>query len=113
MSAVQRFTSSVWKRLSVEVAASSQISADTNALAEFKAVEYIITVYNEAQDKYRSFHLSAIRKSGGVADSVFNKKGDSINYDVSVSISGSDVVLTLDNQESFALDATIYKLIIL
>jgi hypothetical protein len=111
MTAVLRAAGSLWKYQPTTALANSTTELDSLDFANFKSVEYIITLSNSVEGVYKSFHLSAVKKAGGVGDTVFNKRGDSVNYEISVNVISSQVVLSLNNQEFFGLDVSLFKLV--
>lgn len=102
----------VWEKTTNFVNGSSSKTIDTVALADFKAIKYVITFYNVANSATRSFEMNIVNENGTLKDSIKSKLGSSISYSINAVISGSDMTLQVSNNESYRIDATLAKLVL-
>ena len=107
---ITAFSSAVWRRIPVTVAASATETIDVRAFSTFKATKYIISACNDANTVYRTFEILATKSGTDVKNNKSGSSGDALDLDTSVLKSGSDVLLSLTNNESFAVTVTVYKL---
>lgn len=97
--------------LSGTVLASSTTDIDTVPLASFQGIKYFISYWNDAQDKRKVLELSITKKTGSLKSSVYGKIGDELDVDVDESISGTDMLLTISNNELFPVTVNVARLI--
>jgi len=111
----------IWKELtntseitiSDVIPASSTKTSDTITFSSFLRVEYVIVMYNTAEDKYKSMQLSGAKISGAdVNNSNGAVLGGSLNIVPQFSKSGADAILEFVNSESFDVNVRISKSLI-
>lgn len=72
-----------------------------------RAARYVIGVWTTA--KTRTLQLMVTRQSGATTDSVFGVTGDAMDVSFSTSASGSDILLTIQNNESLPIHVEIIR----
>ena len=102
---------SIWEGVEDIVNASSSKIIDSIPFATFKAARHIITIYNKANNVYKTFDVASSKKGGDVRDSVYNKVGGSIDYQINVNLNAGNVEFEIVNNESFNLNVSIGKLV--
>ena len=99
-----------WGKVEDLVNASSTKAVDSVTFTEFTRAEYVISVYNDTEVKYRSFKMSVAKKGSGVVDSIKGRHGDNISFNINANIVGPNVELTIQNNETYNLSVSIRKL---
>lgn len=74
---------------------------DTIPLNEFKSIQYMITVWDDAVSKFKTLQMTVIQQGSDVNDSIRGKMGTGIAFCVEAKKSGSDMNLEFINQENF------------
>ena len=103
-----------WTRLhtSVGPGPASSVAADTQPVASLRGATYIITLWNDAEAVVKQFHVDVAARSGDLNYSVSTKLGDSVAAHATVALQGSDMVLTVTNDEAFSLEVELNRLIL-
>jgi hypothetical protein len=76
---------------------------DANLAETFLGASYIFSIYNITQNKYRFFQLSMTKVGSGTEETVYNKLGDALSLSVQTGVNGSNIEVTVHNNESFDL----------
>jgi len=112
---VSQFTSSAvgssrWVQKRRVVPASSSLVIDTRPLSSYLGQSYYLNIYNSDEGVFKTLHVVTSRSGSNICYTVYSKLGDLIDFTHSVSVSGSDVVVTVQNNETFDLNVVINKL---
>lgn len=99
-----------WGKVEDLVNASSTKVVDSITFTEFTRAEYVVSVYNDSEVKFRSFKMSVAKKGASVVDSIKGRHGDSISFTINANLVGPNVELTIQNNELFNLSVSIRKL---
>jgi hypothetical protein len=82
---------------------------DSTPLAEFESADYLIKVKNSALGKFKTLRMSAVKEGTDVIDQVYTKNGIEPAIKANILKVGSDVVLRIENDETFVVSAHIVK----
>lgn len=104
--------SEVWTAATSTIPAGSTLAIDSVLLTQFRAIKYIVTVYNEANLTNRSFEMKVVNKFGSVDDQVYASIGSSIVFSIESLIVGPDMNLNLTNNTGYELTAKFARLIL-
>lgn len=86
---------------------------DSIALAQLCAIQYWVCLYNETENKYKTFQLFAKKKSSTqVGDILRGKSGGPIDLDVFFNINGVNAELSFVNNESYNVEVDIKKIVL-
>jgi hypothetical protein len=113
MAGVIRSSGGAWTKLSRSMSSgpATNLIVDTVPLASFRSLDYIITVSNVAQDKTKRIHLAIVCENASLKSSVYGKLG-SLKFAVTEAIVGGNCELTITNNESFAIEIHVAKLVL-
>ena len=103
---------SIWIKLTSEIAASTGAIVDETPSSDFHSIDYILTFWNDSQNKTKTLNIKLTNRNGTLKKSVYAKNGDNINYDLTFTLSTGNVIMTLTNNETYAINISIAKLIL-
>lgn len=107
------FASSSLKQFNGIVPALSTVDFDSTIISAFKGVKYTISLFSDAEDKYRTFEMLARRKSGNaLVQTIYAKIGDAINVKFTIVEDSGNVVLRVENNENFDISLRGFKLLL-
>jgi hypothetical protein len=98
---------SPYKKMKYTVPALTSAGLDIVPLSKFSAIDYSASFKGTTSVKGLKLFIS--KSVTGIKDQVFAKSGDSLNIQLSTSIAGTDMVMTVSNLESFAIDVTLTR----
>lgn len=101
----------IWEEVTDTVSASSSKVVDTVALADFSAIEYKVTLFNTANNKTKKFTLDVVYENSAVSDTLYAKRGSALNYGIAAAINGSNMEITVTNNEAYDLEVSLGRLI--
>lgn len=101
--------SSLWKTVNSQVVGGNTTDVDGLPLATFRAVKYIINIFNDAESASKTMELLINNENGSLSDSIFGKIGSIIDVEVDVVVSGSDMRIRVTNNETYNLGVTIAR----
>lgn len=101
-----------WVKVSGSVSPSTTNIVDIQALADMQGLRYMLCYWNDANDKRRLLDISVVKKTGSLKDIVYGKIGDSLDVAVDFGISGSDLQMSITNNEAFPVDFQLARLIL-
>lgn len=82
----------------------SSVDIATTALNAFCAIRYHMCVKNPTSTLFRSFMLHGGKKTDTILEhSIYASLGGGLNFSTNFSVSGSDALLTVTNNEAFPL----------
>jgi len=83
----------------VIIPAGQTVVVDSFEYANFTSINYNISIKESATPKHKAFALTVTKKNGDVSDYIYEKTGDPIANQVNISLSGSDVIFEVTNNE--------------
>lgn len=96
-------------RFSVVIPAGGTLNVDTIKFADLTSQNYKITLYNEAEGKFKSLSMDTIKTSSDVIDSVSAILGSSLKVTVNFVLIAPDAFLVMTNTESFEVTVDVIK----
>ena len=107
------FSGGVWIPISGEIPALSTVDLDALLLSAFRSKKYILSLFNDTQDKSNSREMLVRKFSGNsITRTVYGKIGDTLDVGFNVVVDSGNVVLRVSNNESFDVSLRGYKLFI-
>ena len=105
-------STAVWTRFGpLTIPASSTVVVDTNLLADFSRIDYILNFKDDPVTVTRSQKLVAQNNAGTVTSTVTERLGGAIDADVDFTDDGVDGFLEITNNEVFDLTLTFLRAI--
>lgn len=101
----------IWSEGADTVNASSTKTVDTHALADFNSIVYHLTLYNTVQGVSKKLTVTIVDDNGTIRKVVSSKLGSTINYRVNANKVGSNLELSIVNNEAYNLDISYARLI--
>lgn len=98
----------VWVRITLTIPATTTQVVDTVALSGFISIKYIGTFYNESQNASKALELTVVREGSSLKDSVYSKVSQ-LDVAVDAVVSGSNLNLSVTNNESFPVQVDLIK----
>ena len=108
-----RFSSggpSYWKKKTFTINGSSSTDVIAVEQSAFRGLKAHISVYKTDDTKLTNFEYNLHKKNSQPKDTISGKFGDIIDYEIDSSISGSQYVTTITNNESSSIKVTIFQL---
>ena len=102
----------VYDQFSLNLPANSTTQIDNFNLSEFISIDYSLSFKNDAQAKYKGLKLYVTRTDTDVHDQVYARSRGSMAIEVITSVVGSGLVMSVKNNESFAIDAIITRAVL-
>lgn len=100
-------TNQVYKKIKYTIPAMTSAAVDIVPLSSFSSVDYSASF--KTSTKNRGLKIFVSKAVSGIKELVFAKVGDFINIEVTTSISGSDLLVNVQNQETTAVDIVITR----
>jgi hypothetical protein len=94
------------------LAPSETKAIDTLDLGAFTRALYSLTVFSRIENKNRAFEMLVTNEFSNVTDQVFNRGGTPLNFSVSAAKASSSMVLSITNNEAYALSVGYLKKLI-
>ena len=105
-------SASPWKSDSFTIPASSSGNSIDIPLIDFHSVDYVITVWNDAEVKTKSMDMKVIRQGTLLTEMVRNKIGTGLSISVTPTVVGSIMRVVISTSESYDLNVNIAYLIL-
>ena len=99
----------IWAKKERTVPATSALVVDSIPLADFRRLEYIIEIREIGGAKSVSFKFAVMNVETDVNHQVFAKHGDSLDYEISPKVNGSECEIEIVNNETTNLGATLVR----
>jgi len=100
-----------WLKGKRNILGSSSLVIDTKALTSFTSLDYVITARKDDKTEIRSLYLRVVQEGGSLKSSVHGKLG-TLKMQVNEAIAGSNLELTIVNQETYDIEVTFARLIL-
>ena len=94
----------------VIVSGSSALVVDTVPTTDFRALKYFVSFHNITQDVAKYLEMNVVNENSSVSDSLSGKLGSSIDVDTGAAISGSNLELTITNNETYDVTVSLAKI---
>lgn len=101
---------SKWVSIKTTIPASSTLDVETIVFNSILRGIYEVVIYSDAENKYKSFTANVSRRGSLVSDTVSAKLGDNIQVNTSFIQSGADLILRMQNNESYDVDVSLETL---
>ena len=101
---------SVWSKTTVLVPASSTVIIDTVPLASFGQLEYIINYLNTFTKGKSGLKMTVINDDSTIEEQVYAKSGAPLNLGLVVNPVGINCEVSLQNNETSAIEVSFAKL---
>ena len=103
----------VWKRISgVTVSAGATTVIDSIPKNKVNSLEYDIDIRRGNNANIKSLKLFVTQQASDTEDTVFARLGNSVNMVVQSQINGSDIELSVTNNEAFDVNINLARAII-
>lgn len=103
----------VWKRIkSVSVAASTTTVIDSIPKDKVNSLEYDIDMRRGDNSSIKSLKLYVTQKASDTEDTVFARLGNNVDMAVQSQINGTDIELSVTNNEAFDVNINLARAII-
>lgn len=102
MTFVQSSIGGAWRKETHALPASATTTIKTIAMDNFRLLECIMVVFNDTEGKTKSVNIKVINKNNTVNDFIFGRIGYGIDLYVNAEKVGADMVLTIQNNESYS-----------
>ena len=105
----------VLSKVFTQVAAStSDVIIDTINKTELRSFKWILTIEGDTTDNVSSSEILVVYKSSNddINYNEYSIIGDVVDYDITVEISGNDIRLVIDNNETEILNVRVLRYII-
>ena len=102
--------SQIWQRRVDSIPASSAKIVDTIPLEDFRGLEYMLSVKNDAGDKHKSLKLNVKNDDSSLSHSISGRLGV-LGIEVNPQINGSSYELQINNVETSNLTITMARAI--
>ena len=96
------------ERIVKSILAGATVNIDSNVQGTFVAVRYFISMIGGT--KAKSFDLSLVDDNSQIKDTIFGKVGR-MAISVNTELVGSDIILSIKNNEAFTIDVEAFKFI--
>ena len=111
--AVAPSADSTWIKVTASLTPSQTKVIDITPVTGFTGASYIIALWNTSEEVTRLLHLDIAKKNSiTVKDTIHAKIGDVIKMDISPSISGSDLEISMTNNETFTVQVELRRLLL-
>jgi hypothetical protein len=100
-----------WLKSKRQILGSSSLVIDTKPLDGFTSLDYVITAKKADKTEMRSMYYRVVQENGSLKSSVHGKLG-SLKMQVNEAIAGSNLELTIVNQETYDIEVTFARLIL-
>ena len=81
-----------------------------SSTASFRAVKFFVEVLDLDDGRSTAFVCVVTRNPSVISDQLFSKVGDSIAYNFNVLVSGSDVIIRVDNNDSNTIQVSVIRI---
>lgn len=98
-----------WSRLTGSVSGGQTVVIDTVSLTDLIGIKYVIAISNETETNARLLEMNVLSLTSEVMSSVFSRLGGTIDIEVSASISGSNVEVSVKNNEVFNVNYNVLR----
>lgn len=103
-------TGGLWVKIVDVVSGSSTKNVDITQLSNFHSVDYIITIYNDVNDKIVAGNIKVLKISGSIKTQIYGKMGNGLDIEINPEKFLDEMRLQIINNESFDLTVEIAKL---
>lgn len=101
--------SDFFTKISSSVSSVTTKIIDTVPMTDFRMLEYTLRASNSPNTKTRGLKMIVKVTDTTITDQVSSRIGDSLNMGISASISGSNVILSLQNFEAFQINYVLIR----
>jgi hypothetical protein len=101
--------SSEWSRLTGVVSASSTVVVDTVSLADLIGGKYIIAISNDTETNGKMVEMNVLNLTSQLYDNVFSRLDGNIDIEISANINGSNMEISIKNNEVFDVNYNVLK----
>jgi hypothetical protein len=102
----------IWQKVVITIPASTSQVVSTTSIASFNHGEFIMNFKSSTTNREKSLKFSAVKDDVAIVDQVYARAGASLNVDVSSAINGANVEISVANNEAFAVNLIMAKLIL-
>jgi hypothetical protein len=99
-----------WRQTRQTVAGLASLDVNVRAFDSYLGQIYYLNVYSPSMGKYRALSVTTSRVGNDICYTVFSNLGDLLDFSHSVSRSGADVIVTVQNNEAFDLEVVMNRL---
>ena len=103
---------SIWDSISSTALASSTTVVDSVADANFKTLKYIVSIFNVANNSFKTLEIDILNEGGAYKETVFSRlRSGSSDIEISTVQNAGAMDLTIVNNEPFDLTFSAGRLI--
>lgn len=103
--------SGAWIKRTSSIPASSSSAVHTVGITTFRTLRYVFSIYNSTEDKTKSFDF-LVNKEGGIIKTTLHNRLGSVSLGIDAAIVGSNLVVTVTNNEIYELQTQFAYLIL-
>lgn len=108
----ERFCPPIWQKVSFSIPASSSQVVYSGPSANFHHGDFIMNFVLSSTNASRSLKFVAVRDDASMKDQVYSRLGAAFSIGVSSQINGSNVEVTVSNNEASSVDLIMAQLIL-
>jgi hypothetical protein len=105
--------SSIWDSITANISASSTGVIDTVGNGSFKSLKYIVSVFNGANNSFKTLEIDILNEGSTYKETVFGRlRSGSSDIEVTTVNNAGSMELRLTNNESFDLTVSAGRLVL-
>lgn len=99
-----------WEKFDNTVPASTTKVIESVVLSSFHSVDYILTIYNEVEEKTRRLQMTVVREGVTISTSVYGRLGSMTGISVNGNVNAANLDLEIVNDNGYQVNVSYTRL---